>query len=311
MLLSTGLTGFCGCKSDPYLDAYFDTKNAEIIALEDTISDLRFENDKLRDKVGRSSQGGPSDLTESDDSEFGPFVTPPSDPEPGSSYPSIESPTNPDLSPPMTSPGVEVDPSEIFPDASTSSHVLQDERDHNASVALIAPTTTAPGVAEETARVTHLHINRSATRGLNTDGKAGDDVLMVALEPRDQYGRFVPAANPVAIVLLDPQLQGEKARVAEWHFDADQVAVGASHAAATPVILLEAVWPKRPPTHSRLKLWARYTTKDGRMLQTQETIQISVDGQFSTRWTPRQRDDAARIATRPENSNSPEWRPDR
>ncbi len=304
LMLLFGLVAASGCKSDPYMDAIFDTKNAEIMALEDTIFDLRFENDKLREKLKDGSSTVPGVTTDDDDGGFGPFVTPPSDDE--TELPTVEPPTNPDLSEPMTTPGVEVDPSEIFPD--TSSQLGRGGVSHSQVASLeLAPA----GVAEPTAEITHLHINRSATRGLNTDGKSGDDALMIGLEPRDRYGRFVPAGNPVAVVLLDPQLQGQAARIAEWHFDAAQVAVGARHASATPMILLEAVWPKRPPAHSRLKLYARYTTANGDILQTSEMIHIDVDGQFSTRWTPRQSDEAARVATRPENSKSPEWRPNR
>ncbi len=287
------------------MDAYLDTVNAEKVALENTIADLANENEQLRAKIDRTKNTQPTSTTDpsgaSDVPEISPLISPPESTEDGvPDSPFVEPPANPDLSAPMTTPGEEVQPEEVFPGQSTA---------RASHVGTTMGHSTAPLAAASDSHVTHLHINRAATHGRNTDGKAGDDVLVIGLEPRDQYGRFVPAANPVRIVLLDPKLEGQAARVASWDFDANQVRVGAQYAGDSPMVQLEASWPKRAPKHSRLLLWARYTTRDGRILQTSEKIHISVDGQFSTRWTPRQSEAAARVAAEP--SNAPSWSPNR
>lgn len=311
LLLTLALgVSLSGCRSDPYMDAYFDTVNAEKRALEDTIYDLKYENDKLREKLEKFETGvGVGGPIDTGDGGYGPLVTPPGA---GSQTPSIDPPTNPDLSDPKTKPGVEADPKEIFPKKDNTDASF--DFSHPESIIVDAGpvgTSVATPMADANAEVTHLHINRAATRGRNTDGQPGDDLLVIGLEPRDRYGRFVPAPSQVSLVLLDPDLQGQAARVAQWSFDATTVAEGAQNAAVQPMILLEAAWPKRPPTNSRLQLWARYTTRDGRILQTRETIHITPPGDLSARWTPRTERARTRVADRTDEATAPAWRPNR
>lgn len=314
LLITLAVLAASGCRSDPYLDAYLDTVNAEKRALEDTIYDLKYENDQLREKLSKgATTATPSGYLAPEDEDplddYGPLVEPPSV-GPGTSSPSIDPPTDPDLSDPMTAPGVEVDPKEIFPQPDSEVRVEMSAPQAGLAGGVDTVGSGVAVVGGVNSEVTHLHINRVATRGRNTDGRPGDDMLVIGLEPRDQYGRFVSQPRPVSLVLLDPQLKGEAARVAQWHFDAQAVAEGSRHAGVQPMILLEAPWPKRPPENGRLKLWARYTTAEGKILQTSETVHITPASDLSARWTPRT-GTATRMATRPDDGAAPAWTPHR
>ena len=92
------------------------------------------------------------------------------------------------------------------------------------------------------------------------------------------------------MVVLDPDRQGEAARVARWDFD--QSAMRQMLAASAPGrgIKLEMPWPATAPDASRLKLFVRYETSDGRRLQADREIFVTLPGQALSRWTSRSAD---------------------
>src|SRR5436853_6112373 len=55
-------------------------------------------------------------------------------------------------------------------------------------------------------------------------------------------------------------------------------------------IKLEVPWPASAPAASRLKLFVRYETSDGRRLQADREIFVTPPGQALSRWTPRSTD---------------------
>ena len=136
------------------------------------------------------------------------------------------------------------------------------------------------------AQVTHVLLNRRLTGGHNFDAAPGDDGLTIVLEPRNADGRFVPLPGPISIALLDPLETGDEACVARW--DIDQVEVEQSLFVSGPDrgIHLDLSWPKEPPQQSRLHLFTRYQTVDGRHLDVDQPVTITRPGELSNRWTP-------------------------
>jgi hypothetical protein len=124
------------------------------------------------------------------------------------------------------------------------------------------------------------------TGGYDSDGRPGDEGIAVVLQPRDARGRAVGAPADVSVVVLDPALEGEAARVARWDVPAAETAAHLRNAGADRTIRLEMPWPSDPPVHSRLYLFVRYTTRDGRQLQAEGPIQIALAGQAAGRWVP-------------------------
>jgi hypothetical protein len=152
---------------------------------------------------------------------------------------------------------------------------------------ILKPSTTDPTSAKSAdKKVTHLFLNPVQTTAADFDGQPGDDGLRVVLEPRNAAGQFVSEAGPVSIVVLDPDQQGEAARIARWDFD--QTAMRQLLAASSGRdIKLEVPWPASAPTASKLKLFVRYETSDGRRLQADREIFVTLKGQALSRWTPR------------------------
>ncbi len=148
-----------------------------------------------------------------------------------------------------------------------------------------APEVRLTSVAEpiltvDSRHVTQLVLNRRLTGGYDRDGRPGDEGIVVAIQALDAQGRRVAAPADMSVVVLDPALEGEAARVARWDFAAAEF----PETVTGREVHLEMSWPADPPIHSRLYLFARYTTSDGRELQAEGPIQITLPGQVSGRW---------------------------
>ena len=49
---------------------------------------------------------------------------------------------------------------------------------------------------------------------------------------------------------------------------------------------VECPWPDRPPENNRLHLFVRYTTRDGRKLEADQSVEVALPGEKAARWTP-------------------------
>ncbi|MGW8257985.1 MAG: hypothetical protein ACWGMZ_10905 [Thermoguttaceae bacterium] len=137
----------------------------------------------------------------------------------------------------------------------------------------------------ESELVRQLFLNRMYTRGYNADGQPGDNGVVVVLDPRDAKGRRLEAAAEVSVALLDPAKNGEEARVARWDFSAEETARCFRDNGTERGMYLQCPWPANPPEHKRLHLFVRYTTSDGRKLQVDQPIEISLPNEIAN-WIP-------------------------
>jgi hypothetical protein len=113
---------------------------------------------------------------------------------------------------------------------------------------------------------------------MQLDTAPGDDGVLVVVEMRNARGEATAARAAASLVLIDPEVPGEGGRYARWDLTADDVAAlfrpaGDGGEAGT---YFELPWPDRPPTHSRLKLFVRLTTDDGRQLQTERDVVVEL-----------------------------------
>ena len=84
----------------------------------------------------------------------------------------------------------------------------------------------------------------------------------MVVEPRDFGGNIVNVPGDISVALLDPALPGEQARLARWDFPAAQTQ-GMIRGGPQQGIHLRLPW-NSAPVHDRLKVFVRYTTRDGR-----------------------------------------------
>ncbi|MDP6446279.1 MAG: hypothetical protein QGG36_07430 [Pirellulaceae bacterium] len=287
-----------GCHTNQRSQAYISSLQGEIRALEDVIFDQRHEMRNLRsrlDRAGGATDSGGDETGGGGGLEiFPPRITPGGQPQ-GSG---VEPPPDADLTPPVITPGHPVKPDDP-PDNGDPKSDGGDRQNNGAAPANEPSATSAgsrrplgmdlvsPALPIDDRLVTKIRFNPRFTGGRNVDDAPGDDVLEIGLEPQDMKGRVLLAARPISIVVLDPSQELSAARVARWDFTKEQVSAALRHTGSEPVIRLEGTWPKRPPKNGRIHVFARYSTSDGRYLETKHIVQIETADAHSARWTPR------------------------
>ena len=154
-----------------------------------------------------------------------------------------------------------------------------------ASLSASAVPLTPSGDSRQVASIT---LNRSLTGSIVADDRSSDQGLLVVIEPRDRTGRSVDAPAEVNVVVLDPALKdpkGQASRVARWDFTAAEAAAMFRRSGSSQAIHLTTAWPGNPPVHSKLHLFVRYVTADGRKLEADQPIEVVLPGDPASRWT--------------------------
>lgn len=185
-----------------------------------------------------------------------------------------------DLAPPTIEEGQEMDPNVDLP------HPAHLPSDINIRPASNEELVDGPSVRPVDARVTHIVLNGRLTGGLDLDGRPGDEGLMLVIEPRNADGQYVSLPGKVAVAVLDPSKTGDDARVARWDFDAVETSRLVRKSLFGRGIHLEMPWPGEPPESTRLRVYVRYTTVDGRRLEADREIQVDPIGPETGGWTP-------------------------
>ncbi len=134
-------------------------------------------------------------------------------------------------------------------------------------------------------QVVAVMLSAALTGGLDLDPRPGDEGITVCLEPRGEDGELVRAAAPVAIVAVDPAVRGPEGRVGRWDLSSKAVAEAWRASAAGQGVRLTLPWTGAPPRHGQLRLFVRYSTDDGRVLEAQRDITVRVAEASSTSWT--------------------------
>ncbi len=171
---------------------------------------------------------------------------------------------------------------------------------------------TAPPAGDDSRRVASLVLNRLLCSGYNADGRPGDEGITIMLEPRDAQGRIVKVPSDVSVVVLDPALVGESARIARWDFTSSDLAGRFRTGKMGQGLLLQPVWPAAGPLHSDLHLFVRYTTRDGRRFEVDRPIRIALAEERSPGWVPREPSaDNVQASRWPPKPQRPVWSPNR
>jgi hypothetical protein len=159
--------------------------------------------------------------------------------------------------------------------------------------------------------IAQITLHPSLTGGIGS-GTAGDEGLLVVVEPRDFAGKIVPFAGETSVALIDPALSGEQARLARWDFSAAQTE-RMIHTGSDAGIHLRLKW-RSLPEHDRLKVFVRYSTRDGRKLQAEQIIAVATGAavmqpEVAQHPDPRDRHDTS--DPHPAKHERPQWSPDR
>ena len=128
--------------------------------------------------------------------------------------------------------------------------------------------------------VTRVELIAMSSDGYDADGRPGDDGIQFILQPQDDDGRPIAAAGPVSVVVVDPLPEGKSVRVARWDLSTRQTA---GYFDRSPQgFHLKLPWPAKDPKHTKLRLFTRYMTFDGRKIEADKTIEVDIDGKRQT-----------------------------
>lgn len=146
---------------------------------------------------------------------------------------------------------------------------------------------------------------------------AATDAVGLVVEPRDVRGYILDAPGEINVVALDPGAAGQAARVGRWDFNSTETA-GMLRGGPDRGIHLNLTWPAQPPAPGNLRLFVRYTTRDGRKLQVEQPITVSLASARPSQWQPMkerppEEPPPVRTASRPPEpkSDRPVWSPER
>jgi hypothetical protein len=124
--------------------------------------------------------------------------------------------------------------------------------------------------------VAKIVLNRRLTGGYNADRRLGDEGVIVVIEPRNDRDRLLKREGDISIVIIDPALSGEAARIARWDFTAAEIAPWCAKSPRGEGIQLNLRWPASPPEHERLVIFVRYTTAEGDRYEASQSILIDL-----------------------------------
>jgi hypothetical protein len=320
-IVVTGLVGLAlaGCRSDPTIER-LERENSklqwEIHQQQNRIEDLEDALNAaapVQPGILRGVPPGemPPEPGTTEGGRFGPAVTRPA---PLSSSPG-RSGSQPETSPPPglnISPGLEVTPGEVpdrmrVPGSSPPPQVSPPGGSSSGGSTRWNPAGGQPlgsSALADNGPVAQITLHPALTGGIGSGGQSGDEGLLVVVEPRDFGGNIVTAPGDINVVLLDPALSGQRARLARWDFAAAETQ-GMIRTGSQPGIHLRLPWSSTP-AHDRLKVFVRYTTRDGRKLQAERLIAVALDGPPPVGPVAIPDVEGAQTAARPQR---PQWSP--
>jgi hypothetical protein len=135
----------------------------------------------------------------------------------------------------------------------------------------------------DASEVVKLVFNRQLTGGWNPNHKHGDEGVFVAFEPRDRANQLVAAPGSISIAVLDPAQTGGAARVGRWDFTVDEAAAYYRTKGLGRGYQFELPWPSKPPSNRDLRLFVRFETADGRRIEADTRIRVTLYDGWTTR----------------------------
>jgi hypothetical protein len=132
--------------------------------------------------------------------------------------------------------------------------------------------------------VDRISLNPGLTGALDRHGNPSSELLSVVIDQRDAHDAHVVAPGDVSIVVVDPAIEGREAKIARWDFDSDEVARHVRRNRDGGSLQFELPWAK-PPAHSDLRLFVRFTAFDGRKLEANLPIEARLADTKRREWS--------------------------
>jgi hypothetical protein len=132
--------------------------------------------------------------------------------------------------------------------------------------------------------VDRISLDPGLTGALDRHGNPSSELLSIVIDQRDASDARVVAPGDVSIVVVDPALEGRETKIARWDFDSEEVARHVRRNRDGGSLQFELPWPK-PPEHSDLRLFVRFTAFDGRKLEANLPIEARLADTKERHWS--------------------------
>ncbi|MCH2179526.1 MAG: hypothetical protein MK106_12055 [Mariniblastus sp.] len=262
-----------GCKTDPRATREIAVLRSEILNLEDQYYSLKSQYRQVADDL-RACKGEPAtDGPYYDDSlPFNNRNSLPFCDDPVSTYDSPMLPDTGSRTIQYREPNVATQSEELPPpNKAGQSDSTKPNKDNNTQGSTWTPNDEirlegsdmsgqfrqASTFTEEVASVA---ISESATRGEDLDGIAGDEGLVVLIQPLSRSGRAIRTTGDLTVTIVDPQETGDRQEIGTWQFSAEEVPnFFVKKDLVQQGILLHLPWDFRTPRNQTLVVSVQFT----------------------------------------------------
>ncbi len=153
--------------------------------------------------------------------------------------------------------------------------------DPSAGLRPLAPPASAgllrPAAAEVPAEPTmQLVFHDALTRGLDLDGRPGDEGLRLVVTLVDAAGQPLRVPVRLAVAVVDPQLPKQHARLAFWEFTPEQSFEAFGSTPFGEGYFFELLWQRVAPANPKIEIHVRAITPGGQELRAVKPLVIAV-----------------------------------
>lgn len=300
-----------GCRVDPareMLERELRLQEDEIWRLEGVcddyqqqLQDSQAENRRLRSRLGEPAEddapprGARRRRPAADDDLPQPSIELPGEPDgppaevpplrppqiqpPDPGFPEGELPAGPDASDDELPPVQPVEPEELPAPVGAAASPA-------APAVQRAPARISAAAGASDGALVQLELKTFLLASSQGDEHAGEEGLVLLVEPRDAAGQVVRATGRVSVVVLDPNHAGGPQRVERWDFAAAEAAAKFRESPLGTGLHLDLHWRSQPPANRTLWLYVRLITDDGQKLTARTSFDMGVPQQLPLQEPP-------------------------
>jgi len=136
-------------------------------------------------------------------------------------------------------------------------------------------------------RVREIDFHPTLCRGLNVDGKPGDEGLYLVLVPRNASQQFVPTGGTLTIVAEETSRDGEPVRVGRWEMSSEQLQDLLEPIGAAQGFHIKLPWQGKVPATSTIDVYVRFACDDRTTMVNRKQIHLRTSNTAPSAWTPR------------------------
>lgn len=135
-------------------------------------------------------------------------------------------------------------------------------------------------------RVRQIDFHPGLCRGLNKDGKPGEEGIALVLVPRNIKQEFILARGNVTIVMEEASDSGTR-RLGRWDYRPEEVAELLEPVGSSQGIHLQLLWQEAVPESQTVDVYVRFTDEQGIAMVNHRQIHLRKSSQGQSTWTPR------------------------